>query len=109
LLDKNEKQEELIKEAAIARMEKLSIDIKTKHGIDCSTNIRSGKIYKLIKDVVKELKCNSVIMGSHGASGLGQIIGSNSSRTIVHSNVPVIVVKSAQSSNIYNSIVFLLI
>lgn len=104
--DKNEKQEELIKEPAIARMEKLSIDIKTKHGIDCSTNIRSGKIYKLIKEVVKELKCNSVIMGSHGASGLGQIIGSNSSRTIVHSNVPIIVVKSAQTSNIYNSIVF---
>jgi hypothetical protein len=51
LQDKNEKQEELIKEAAIARMEKLSIDIKTKHGIDCSTNIRSGKIYKLIKEV----------------------------------------------------------
>ena len=45
-------------------------------------------------------------MGSHGASGLGQIIGSNSSRTIVHSNVPIIVGKSAQTSNIYNSIFF---
>jgi hypothetical protein len=52
LLVKNEKQEELIKEAAIARMEKLSINIQTQHGIDCSTNIRSGKIYKLIKDVL---------------------------------------------------------
>jgi nucleotide-binding universal stress UspA family protein len=109
LLVKKEKQEELIKEAAIARMEKLSIDIQTQHGIDCSTNVRLGKIYKVITEVVEELKCDSVIMGSHGASGLGQLIGSNSSRTIMHSKVPVIVVKSAQTSNIYKSIVFHLI
>jgi nucleotide-binding universal stress UspA family protein len=106
LLGKNEKQEQLIKEAAITRMERLSIDIKTQHGIDCSIYVRSGKIYKLITDVVDELKCDSVIMGSHGASGLGQLIGSNSSRTIMHSKVPVIVVKSAQTSNIYKNIVF---
>jgi nucleotide-binding universal stress UspA family protein len=106
LLGKNEKQEQLIKEAATSRMERLSIDIKTQHGIDCSINLRSGKIYKLITDVVEELKCDSVIMGSHGASGIGQLIGSNSSRTIVHSNVPVIVIKSAQTSNIYKNIVF---
>ncbi len=106
LLGKNEKQEQLIKEAATARMEKLSIDIKTQHGIDSSTNVRLGKIYKVITEVVEELKCDSVIMGSHGASGLGQLIGSNSSRTIMHSKVPVIVVKSAQTSNIYKSIVF---
>jgi nucleotide-binding universal stress UspA family protein len=45
-------------------------------------------------------------MGSNGASGLGQIIGSNSSRTIMHSKVPVIVVKSGQTSNVYKDIVF---
>jgi nucleotide-binding universal stress UspA family protein len=106
LLGKNEKQEQLIKEAAMTRMEKLSVDIKTQHGIDCSIYVRSGKIYKLITEVVEELKCDSIIMGSHGASGLGQLIGSNSSRTIMHSKVPVIVVKSAQTSNIYKSIVF---
>ena len=71
LLGKNEKQEQLIKEAATARMEKLSIDIKTQHGIDSSTNVRLGKIYKVVTEVVEELKCDSVIMGSHGASGLG--------------------------------------
>ncbi len=106
LLGKNEKQEQLVKEAATNRMEKLSIDIKTQHGIDCNIYVRSGKIYKLITEVVNELKCDSVIMGSNGASGLGQLIGSNSSRTIMHSKVPVIVVKSAQTSNIYKNIVF---
>lgn len=106
LLGKNEKQEQLIKEAATTRMERLSIDIKTQHGIDCNIYVRAGKIYKLVTEMVGELKCDSVIMGSNGASGLGQIIGSNSSRTIMHSNVPVIVVKSAQTSNVYKNIVF---
>lgn len=106
LLGKNEKQEQLIKEAATTRMERLSIDIKTQHGIDCNIYVRSGKIYKLVTEMVDELKCDSVIMGSNGASGLGQIIGSNSSRTIMHSKVPVIVVKSAQTSNVYKNIVF---
>jgi nucleotide-binding universal stress UspA family protein len=106
LLGRNEKQEQLIKEAATTRMERLSIDIKTQHGIDCNIYVRSGKIYKLVTEMVDELKCDSVIMGSNGASGLGQIIGSNSSRTIMHSKVPVIVVKSAQTSNVYKNIVF---
>lgn len=106
LLGRNEKQEQLIKEAATTRMERLSIDIKTQHGIDCNIYVRSGKIYKLVTEMVDELKFDSVIMGSNGASGLGQIIGSNSSRTIMHSKVPVIVVKSAQTSNVYKNIVF---
>jgi nucleotide-binding universal stress UspA family protein len=55
---------------------------------------------------VEELKCDSVIMGSHGAEGLDQIIGSNASRVISHSTVPVVVVKSAQHVNSYKNIVF---
>lgn len=106
LLGKNEKQEQLIKEAATSRMEKLSYDVKLQHGIDCNIFVRTGKIYKLITEMTEELNCDSVIMGSNGASGLGQIIGSNSSRTIMHSKVPVIVVKSAQTSNVYKNIVF---
>jgi nucleotide-binding universal stress UspA family protein len=103
---KNEKQEEMVKEAALNRLQKLADDIKAKHGINCSTHIKTGKIYNVAQEVVEELGCDSIIMGSNGASGLGQIIGSNSSRTIMHSKVPVIVVKSGQTSNVYKDIVF---
>ena len=106
LLGRNEKQIDMLKEAANIRLVKLVDEIKAKHNIDCTIVIRTGKIYNVIASVVEELKCDSVIMGSNGASGLGQIIGSNSSRTIVQSKVPVIVVKSAQKANLYKNIVF---
>lgn len=103
---KNDHIEELAKEAAKARLEKLSVDIKSKHNINCVTEVRFGKIYKIIEEVVEALSCDSIIMGSHGASGLDQIIGSNASKVISHSTVPVVVVKSAQHINSYKNIVF---
>lgn len=105
-LGKNEKQEEMVKEAAMGRLQKLADEIKANHGIDAGIHIKTGKIYNIAQEVVEELDCDSIIMGSNGASGLGQIIGSNSSRTIMHSKVPVIVVKSGQTTNVYKDIVF---
>lgn len=105
-LGKNEKQEELANEAITARLNKIAYEVKLAHGIHCSINLRSGKIYKVIAEVAQELKCDSIIMGSHGASGLGQIIGSNSSRTIIESKVPVVVVKAPSSNVGYENIVF---
>ena len=103
---KNDHMEELAKEAAKARLEKLSTEIKAKHNIDCVTEVKFGKIYKVIDESAKMLNCDSIIMGSHGASGLDQIIGSNASRVISHSTVPVVVVKSEQHINSYKNIVF---
>jgi nucleotide-binding universal stress UspA family protein len=103
---KNEQQAELAKEAMLARLQKLADDIKQEHGIYCTVHVRTGKLYNIVNEVVEELHCDSVIMGSNGASGLSQIIGSNSSRTIIHCKVPVIVVKSKQASNVYKNIVF---
>ena len=103
---KNDHIEELAKEAAKARLDKISAEIKSKHNIDCITEVKFGKIYKVIDETATDLNCDSVIMGSHGASGLDQIIGSNASRVIGHSTVPVIVVKSEQHVNSYKNIVF---
>ncbi|MCU0422671.1 MAG: universal stress protein [Bacteroidia bacterium] len=105
-LGKNEKQEELAKEAINTRLQKLADDIQAQHGISCSVHVHTGKIYHVINETTEALKCDSIIMGSNGASGLGQLIGSNASRTILESKVPVIVVKSAQTSNVYKNIVF---
>lgn len=103
---KNEKQEELAKEAITDKLQKIADEITLKHGITCSVHIKTGKIYNVAAEVADELGCDSIIMGSNGASGMGQVIGSNASRTIMHSRVPVIVIKSAQTSNVYKNIVF---
>ncbi len=103
---KNEHMEELAQEAAKARLEKIATEIKTQHNIDCSTIVKFGRIHKMIIDTAAELNCDSIIMGSNGAAGLDQIIGSNASRVIGQSKLPVVVVKSEQHVNSYKNIVF---
>lgn len=103
---KHDQKEDLAKEAATGRLEKIAKDLKEKNGISCSVHVRSGKIYKEIAAAAADLGCDSVIMGSNGASGIEQLIGSNASRTILHSKVPVVVVKSNQHDNRYKQIVF---
>lgn len=102
----NDKQEELAREAITNRLEKLADEIRQTHGISCTFHIKSGKIYEQVAAAARELTCDSIIMGSNGASGMGRIIGSNASRTIIESKVPVVVVKSATSANGYRRIAF---
>jgi nucleotide-binding universal stress UspA family protein len=105
-LGKNDQKEDLAREAVEARLNKISTDIKSKHGIESSVHVKFGRIYKTVAETATELGCDSIIMGSNGASGLDQIIGSNASRVISYAKVPVVVVKSEQTSNTYKQIVF---
>lgn len=88
-------------------LQEMAAEIKTKHGIDCTVVSKTGKIYRTIAETATELGCDSIIMGSNGASGFQRVIGSNASRVISHSDVPVIVVKSdATVFRAYKNIVF---
>lgn len=99
-------ESEKAKEDAKQKLAQLAAEMSKTHGIQCSTHVRIGRIYKTIAEAATELNCDSIIMGSNGAAGLEQIIGSNASRVIMQSNVPVVVVKSEQTANSYNNIVF---
>lgn len=88
-------------------LKEIAAEIKTNHGIDCTVVSKTGKIYRTIAETATELGCDSIIMGSNGASGFQRVIGSNASRVISHSDVPVIVVKSdATVFRAYKNIVF---
>lgn len=100
--EENEKAQQDAKEKIAA----LAEEIAKTHGVKCTSHVRIGRIYKTIAESAKELGCDSIIMGSNGAAGLEQIIGSNASRVIMQSGVPVVVVKSAQTANSYKNIVF---
>jgi nucleotide-binding universal stress UspA family protein len=76
------------------KMNAIAAEIKTQHHIECKVVIKTGRIYKTIAETATELGCDSIIMGSNGAAGFEQVIGSNASRVISHAEVPVIVVKS---------------
>ncbi|MBI3232901.1 MAG: universal stress protein, partial [Bacteroidetes bacterium] len=96
---------DLVKDAIQAKLDKCVEKCK-QSGIDATTQVKSGKIYKTVTETADELGCDSIIMGTHGASGLETFIGSNASKVISYSNVPVVVVKEESSSKAsYKSIV----
>ncbi|MBC7382991.1 MAG: universal stress protein [Bacteroidia bacterium] len=103
---KNDTKESLAKEALTGRLTELAAKIKAAFGINCQVDVRSGKIYKTIVTAADEHGCDCIIMGTHGASGVERVIGSNASRTISYSTTPVIVVKTDKNPNAYKNIVF---
>jgi nucleotide-binding universal stress UspA family protein len=98
-------QTELVREAVDNRLTKLAEEIESTHGIKVHKRIDSGRIYKVISKIANDENFDSIIMGSHGANGLEQVIGSNASRTIQYAEVPVVVVKNNNVGEGYKSIV----
>jgi nucleotide-binding universal stress UspA family protein len=103
---KNDTKENLAKEALASRLKEKANEIQNKYGIVCKTDVRSGKIYKTAIETAEEFGCDCIIMGTHGASGTERIIGSNASRVISYSSMPVIVVKTDKNPNAYKNIIF---
>jgi nucleotide-binding universal stress UspA family protein len=103
---KNETKDNLAKEAMMGRLKEKAAEINKEFGIKCFTEVRSGKIYKIAIEAAEEFKCDCIIMGTHGASGVERVIGSNASRIISYSTMPVIVVKTDKNPNAYKNIVF---
>lgn len=103
---KNETKDNLAKEALLGRLKDKAAEINVKYGIQCKTDVRTGKIYKTVIETAEEYGCDCVIMGTHGASGVERVIGSNAGRVISYSTMPVIVVKTDKNPNAYKNIVF---
>jgi nucleotide-binding universal stress UspA family protein len=86
-------------------MEKLIKKYKAQN-IDVITEIKMGPIFETIIEYIKENNIDQVIMGSHGATGIREIlIGSNAEKIVRRSPVPVIVIKELYRGPI-KSIVF---
>ena len=103
---KNETKDNLAKEAMMNRLKEKANEVNKAYGIHCITEVRSGKIYKTIIETAEEFGCDCIIMGTHGASGVERVIGSNASKVISYSTTPVIVVKTDKNPNAYKNIVF---
>lgn len=102
----HEEKEKLAHDKYMPLLDELANKVKTTHGIDCKKVVRVGRIYRTIIDTALEYGCDSIVMGTHGASGVERIIGSNASKVITYSTLPVIVVKTGKNPNAYKNIVF---
>lgn len=64
-------------------------------GIKVETFVREGETYKTILDLAKDLNADTIVMGSHGRTGIRRLLmGSVTEKVIGYSTCPVLVVKS---------------
>lgn len=64
-------------------------------GVRTSTFVREAEAYQAIVGLATELKVNTVVLGSHGRTGLRRLLmGSVTERVIGHAPCPVLVVKT---------------
>lgn len=63
-------------------------------GVNAETFIRQGEPHAVITDFASQLKADTIVMGSHGRTGLSKILmGSTTERVIGYAGCPVLVVR----------------
>jgi len=83
--------EQMVKEA-MTRIEEVKQKVR-KEGVDAETFVREGEPFKIITELAGELNADTIIMGSHGRTGLKRIfMGSVTSRVIGYAPCPVMVI-----------------
>ncbi len=91
-----------LKEKSEKRFKKL-IDKHSGSGVKITFDTLFGSTFTSILDVIEKQSFDLIILGSHGASGLREIIiGSNAEKIVRFSPVPVIVVKKYLNQPIKN-------
>jgi nucleotide-binding universal stress UspA family protein len=72
------------------------IKVKLLEGVKTQCKVEFGGLLPNINDIVKKLKIDLIVMGTHGASGLKEYtVGSNAEKVVRNSTVPVISVRQA--------------
>jgi len=104
---KNSYKEGLVGQMLQEKLDRMVADIEKNHGVKARSVIEAGRIYTSIQEFVEDdaNDIESIVMGTQGAHGMAQIIGSNASRVIASSKVPVFVVKEKQYGQGYQNIV----
>ena len=70
------------------------LDRRFLDGLEVTPIVKHFKVFKEINELINEHDINLVVMGSHGSSGVKEvIIGSNAEKVVRFSEVPVLIVK----------------
>jgi nucleotide-binding universal stress UspA family protein len=63
-------------------------------GIEVTPIVKHFKVWSEVNDVANKHNASLVVMGSHGTSGIKEVlIGSNTEKVVRHSDIPVLVIK----------------
>jgi nucleotide-binding universal stress UspA family protein len=96
----------------LRRLEKAKSHLETlmaqlnKEGITSSYQIKIGNPYQNISAQIKHESCDLIVMGTHGTTGMEEmILGSNSEKVVRKASCPVITIKEATSLEDINDMV----
>jgi nucleotide-binding universal stress UspA family protein len=92
-------------EGGINRLQSIIDKYKTSYKVNFRYIIVGGKPSRKIAEVADKIQAQSIVMGTHGSSGLQALAGSNASRVIQLASCPVIVVKERPLGEGYKNIV----
>lgn len=95
----------LMIEGAKSRLKNIIDEYQSKLNNKINYIICGGKPYKKIAEIARKIHADSIVMGTHGATGWERIIGSNASRVIQISPCPVVVINEKVNQEGYNNIV----
>jgi len=63
-------------------------------GIEITPIVKHFKVWSEVNDVANKHDANLIVMGSHGASGVKEVlVGSNTEKVVRHADIPVLVIK----------------
>jgi len=83
------------------------LDRRFLEGLEITPVIKHFKVFKEINEIVDEQQIDLIVMGSHGASGVKEvIIGSNAEKVVRHSTIPVLIVKQNPILVEFNTAIF---
>jgi len=69
--------------------------------------VKHFKVFSEVNEVAQEHDADLIVMGSHGVSGLKEVlVGSNTEKVVRHSDIPVLVVKHNPILTDFESVVF---
>ena len=88
------------------QIEAMSLKIMNKYDIKVKSIVETGYVASGISEIAKNMKCDIIVMGTHGASGFEEyFIGSNAQKTINQAPCPVITIQTHATQKGFRNIV----
>jgi len=88
------------------KLKKLADKYTKESGVEVSSVVKSGNIFKKIPKVAADIGAMLIILGTHGKVGFQRLTGSYALKVVTAANVPTIVVQKRTITRGYKNIVF---
>lgn len=97
--------EKKAEETSKEKLEEIASTISNESGIKVTVMTEIGKTYKMISTVAASIEADLIFMGTHGSSGSGYSIGSNTTKVVQEASCPVIAVQNHAEKASYDKII----